>query len=97
MTHLLEPDVAKRWRVEQILSSEWMAMDPRLMQLNAAEQAAMNHAQEEKKKHLDNKKQSVTKKKRESADDVTILKESKLKDSQDMPGSKTAGSNPGMA
>lgn len=98
-THLLEPDVQKRWRVEQILTSEWLAMDPRLMQLNAAEQAAMNQAQEERKKHIDSKKHVQDKsKKSESKDDVKILKESKFKDSQEIgSGVSKTGSKSGMA
>lgn len=75
MTHLLEPDIAKRWRVDQILNSEWLAMDPRLMQLNAAEQAAMVHAQEERKKQLSGKKGSDTKSKKQDGEDFTVVKE----------------------
>lgn len=49
-SHLLEPDIAKRWRVDQVLCSDWIAMDPRLLELNAAEQSALNYAQELRKK-----------------------------------------------
>lgn len=83
MAHLLEPDVAKRWRIEQVLSSEWLAMDPRLMQLNPAEQAALQHAQEERKKHLDSKRMNRSSKKG-SKDDITVLKDSKSKVSSEM-------------
>lgn len=95
-SHLLEPDIAKRWRVDQVLSSDWLAMDPRLMQLNAAEQAALNQAREERKKHIESRKHAHDKsKKTESKDDVTILKDSKYnKDSQEIIG---AISKPGMA
>lgn len=83
MTHLLEPDVAKRWRVEQILNSEWLAMDPRLMQLNPAEQAAMLQAQEERKKHL-HSKASKTSSRRESRDEIMVLKDSKNRGSAEI-------------
>lgn len=41
---LLEPDPGRRWRIEQFLVSEWMAMDPRLMNLSAAEESALTKA-----------------------------------------------------
>ena len=50
VSHLLEPDVSKRWKLEQIINSEWIAMDPRLLVLTPAEQAALNNAVEERKK-----------------------------------------------
>lgn len=83
MTHLLEPDITKRWRVEQILSSEWLAMDPRLMQLNPAEQAAMQQAQEERKKYLDVKRSKMSST-RESKDEIIMLKESKKQGSTEI-------------
>lgn len=83
MTHLLEPDITKRWRVEQILSSEWLAMDPRLMQLNPAEQAAMQQAQEERKKYLDVKRSKMSST-RESKDEIIMLKESKKQGSAEI-------------
>lgn len=79
MAHLLEPDIAKRWRVEQILNSEWLAMDPRLVHLNPAEQAAMEQAHEERKKYLDVKR-SKTSTRRESKDEIMVLKDSRAKD-----------------
>lgn len=51
VTNLLEPDVAKRWRLDQILQSDWIAMDPRLLVLSPAEQIALNNAIEERKKY----------------------------------------------
>ncbi|CAK9826788.1 Testis-specific serine/threonine-protein kinase 1 [Anthophora retusa] len=51
MTHLLEPDVSKRWRLEQIINGEWIAMDPRLLILTPAEQTALNNAILERKKY----------------------------------------------
>lgn len=49
--NLLEPDVSKRWRLDQIVHSDWIAMDPRLLVLTPAEQTALNNAIEERKKH----------------------------------------------
>ncbi|XP_011150317.1 testis-specific serine/threonine-protein kinase 6 isoform X2 [Harpegnathos saltator] len=49
--NLLEPDVTKRWRFDQIVQSDWIAIDPRLLVLTPAEQAALNNAIEERKKH----------------------------------------------
>lgn len=91
MTHLLEPDVAKRWRVEQILNSDWLAMDPRLMQLNPAEAAAMQQAQEERKKYLDSKKSKMSST-RESKDDIIMLKESRKQGSSEMQKKSTSTS-----
>lgn len=42
-----------RWRVDQVLCSEWISMDPRLLELNPAEQAALAFAQDQKKKNID--------------------------------------------
>ncbi|KOX71989.1 Testis-specific serine/threonine-protein kinase 1 [Melipona quadrifasciata] len=50
VSHLLEPDVSKRWKLDQIINSDWIAMDPRLLMLTAAEQAALNNAVQERKK-----------------------------------------------
>lgn len=62
--HLLEPDIAKRFRVDQVLTSDWMAMDTRLLELNSAEQAALNYAYEQKKKHTDVNSKPLFNKKR---------------------------------
>lgn len=51
VSNLLEPDVSKRWHLDQIVHSEWIAMDPRLLVLTPAEQAALSNAIEERKRH----------------------------------------------
>lgn len=51
VANLLEPDVKKRWQIDQILYGEWIAMDPRLLVLTPIEQSALNHAIEERKKN----------------------------------------------
>ncbi|KAL6436983.1 hypothetical protein ACFW04_004958 [Cataglyphis niger] len=51
VNNMLEPDVSKRWRLDQIVHSDWIAMDPRLMVLTPAEQTALNYAIEERKRH----------------------------------------------
>ena len=48
--NLLEPNVNKRWRMDQIIHSDWVAMDPRLTLLTSAEQTALHSAIEERKK-----------------------------------------------
>ncbi|XP_018560846.1 testis-specific serine/threonine-protein kinase 1-like [Anoplophora glabripennis] len=70
---LLEPDVTKRWRVEQIVKCEWLGMDPRLKELNEAEESALVQAQVERKNYLENltKKQSE---KKLAPEDVKVLK-----------------------
>jgi len=50
VSSLLEPDVSKRWRLDQIVHSDWIAMDPRLLVLTPAEQIALNTAIEERKR-----------------------------------------------
>ncbi|XP_011299425.1 testis-specific serine/threonine-protein kinase 1 [Fopius arisanus] len=58
--NLLEPEVAKRWSVDQIIHSSWIAMDPRLVVMTPAEQAALNNAIEERKKNEEKlRKQSL--------------------------------------
>lgn len=96
-THLLEPDIAKRWRIEQVLNSDWLAMDPRLMHLNPAEQAAMQHAQEERKRHLESGRKSIlstlTKgKKKDSKDEIMVLKDAQKHEDP----AKMAISTPGI-
>ncbi|KAK2582297.1 hypothetical protein KPH14_004638 [Odynerus spinipes] len=84
VTNLLEPDVKKRWQVDQILYCDWIAMDPRLLILTPAEQGALNNAIEERKKieekfsKKSGKKEKKSEKQEDSAGDtngeVTILK-----------------------
>ncbi|XP_046748797.1 testis-specific serine/threonine-protein kinase 1-like [Diprion similis] len=51
VTNLLEPDLNKRWKMDQVLHSDWILMDPRLMVLTPAEQTALNSAIEERKRN----------------------------------------------
>ncbi|KAI4478045.1 hypothetical protein M0804_012236 [Polistes exclamans] len=86
VTNLLEPDVSKRWQVDQILYCDWIAMDERLLILTPAEQTALNNAIEERKKNeekFSRKKSLRIEKKSEKQQDniketveqqVTILK-----------------------
>lgn len=50
---LMEPDTAKRWRVENILSSSYMAAEPRLLHLTEAEQMSLMYAQQLRKSGID--------------------------------------------
>ncbi|XP_076180038.1 testis-specific serine/threonine-protein kinase 6 [Ptiloglossa arizonensis] len=50
VTSLLEPVPTKRWTLSQIITSDWIAMDSRLLVLTPAEQTALNTAMEERKK-----------------------------------------------
>ena len=47
---MLEPDVTKRLSMYQILNSDWIAMDPRLMVMTPAERMAVTSAQDERRK-----------------------------------------------
>ncbi|XP_046826222.1 testis-specific serine/threonine-protein kinase 1-like [Vespa crabro] len=85
ITNLLEPDVKKRWQIDQILYSDWIAMDPRLLILTPIEQSALNYAIEERKRNeekFSKKKSSKIEKKNEKPENVsetvgqvTILKD----------------------
>nr|CAI5829738.1 unnamed protein product [Callosobruchus analis] len=74
----MEPDITKRWRVEQIVTSEWMAMDNRLMQMTAAEEMALAHAQQEKQSYIDslNKKATGLDRKTGQMSEMKVLKTS---------------------
>ncbi|KAK0083295.1 hypothetical protein PV325_009005 [Microctonus aethiopoides] len=50
VTNLLEPDITKRWRVDEVIHSSWVAMDPRLVVLTPTEQAALDNAIDDRKK-----------------------------------------------
>lgn len=52
VSKLLEPDVAKRWKIIQVLKSEWIAMDARLTVLSSVEEQALVQAQQEKKIYI---------------------------------------------
>lgn len=70
---LLEPDPTKRWKVDQVVKCEWLAMDSRLKNMNDAEESALAQAQIERKNYLENlsKKQSD---KKLPTEDVKVLK-----------------------
>lgn len=55
VTHLLEPDAIKRWKVDQVVESEWIGMDPRFKILSKAEENALSQAGIEKKSYIDGK------------------------------------------
>ncbi|KAJ8942903.1 hypothetical protein NQ314_009878 [Rhamnusium bicolor] len=75
VTHLLEPDITKRWRVEQIVNSEWLAMDSRLIHLSPAEESALAQAQVERRTHLNSiSKRQPSEKKLTQIEDVKVLK-----------------------
>nr|CAD7613845.1 unnamed protein product [Timema genevievae] len=48
--NMLEPDVKRRWKVEQVLRSRWIAMEPSLLKLNSDEEMALNSAREKNRK-----------------------------------------------
>ncbi|XP_076629971.1 testis-specific serine/threonine-protein kinase 3 [Colletes latitarsis] len=50
---LLEPIPAKRWTLNQVITSDWIAMDPRLLVLTPAEQTALDNAVEERRKMVE--------------------------------------------
>lgn len=81
-TCLLEPDVSKRWRVEQILNSDWIAMDARLVDMSPAERVALLHAQELKRKYKNDgirpKTLAKIKRKDDSIEDISIVEDEKI-------------------
>ncbi|XP_043260980.1 testis-specific serine/threonine-protein kinase 3-like [Colletes gigas] len=50
---LLEPIPTKRWTLNQIITSDWIAMDPRLLVLTPAEQTALDNAVEERRRMVE--------------------------------------------
>lgn len=65
---LLEPDITKRLKIDQVLTHEWVAMDPRLLELNTAEQTALNQAIEARKRNLETGGKSMAATKKKKAD-----------------------------
>ncbi|XP_044729417.1 testis-specific serine/threonine-protein kinase 3-like [Chrysoperla carnea] len=53
VTAMLEPDIKRRYRIEQIIACEWLAMDLRLQKLSPAEQSAIAQAEEENKQRIE--------------------------------------------
>ncbi|CAH1983391.1 unnamed protein product [Acanthoscelides obtectus] len=76
--HLMEPDITKRWRVDQVVTSDWMAMDSRLTQMTNAEEIALAQAQQEKQSYMDslNKKHTGLDKKAGQLSEMKVLKTS---------------------
>lgn len=72
-SHLLDPEVTKRWRVEQILNSDWMSIDPKLLELTPAEKAAIQHAHDQKRKYIEGKGKLDTKQRSKSTDDIKVM------------------------
>ncbi|XP_015113422.1 testis-specific serine/threonine-protein kinase 2-like [Diachasma alloeum] len=91
VTNLLEPEVTKRWTADQIIHDSWIAMDPRLVVMTPAEQAALNNAIEDRKKNEEKfRRQSLHRddqypQKKESigegskVEEVTVLRDSRKK------------------
>ncbi|CAH1159635.1 unnamed protein product [Phaedon cochleariae] len=75
VTRLLEPEANKRWQVNQILSSDWLGMDPRLTQLSPAEETALAQAQVERKNYVESgNKTGADDKKVLQLEEVKVLK-----------------------
>ncbi|KAL0105371.1 hypothetical protein PUN28_016791 [Cardiocondyla obscurior] len=86
VNNLLEPDVSKRWRLNQIMQNDWIAMDSRLLVLTPAEQTALNNAIEERKKfekfarreprrHKIQMTQEIDKYETDEAEKISVLKD----------------------
>lgn len=74
---LLEPDVSKRWKIIQVLKSDWIAMDPRLTSMSGNEQEAILQAQQERKIYINSLMRKSTRtleKVSLKTDDIKILK-----------------------
>ncbi|KAF7273720.1 testis-specific serine/threonine-protein kinase 3-like [Rhynchophorus ferrugineus] len=75
VTHLLEPDANKRWKIDQVVESEWIGMDPRFKVLSKAEENALSQAGVERKAYIDGlNKKTKDLQKSEHTDDIKVLK-----------------------
>uniref|UniRef100_A0A6P7HHT1 Testis-specific serine/threonine-protein kinase 1-like n=1 Tax=Diabrotica virgifera virgifera TaxID=50390 RepID=A0A6P7HHT1_DIAVI len=50
---LLDPDPTSRWKINQIVDSDWIRMDNRLWEMNADEQRCLNQARKEFSKYVE--------------------------------------------
>lgn len=98
VTNILEPDVSKRWRLDQIVHSDWIAMDPRLLVLTPAEQTAFNNATEERKRYEEkfSKKETVKATQRKSIK-VEERKKSEVEETRDSEEVTVIKENPRVA
>lgn len=83
--NLLEPNVKKRWTIEQVLDSEWMAMRPTLLEKTVEESNALNKAKDKKlaRPSVSYKPVNVKKKKKGVKDPmVTLKKEDNIENSR---------------
>lgn len=73
---LLEPDVMKRWKIVQVLKSDWIATDQRLTVLSTAEEQAVVQAQQERKIYINSlmKRNTQTQKSFLQSEDIKIFK-----------------------
>lgn len=74
---LLEPDVLKRWKIEQVVNSDWIGMDYRLVNLSPLEKQALEQAQEERKIYISSVLRKTTRtqeRERFQSVDIKILK-----------------------
>ncbi|XP_018343670.1 PREDICTED: testis-specific serine/threonine-protein kinase 1-like isoform X2 [Trachymyrmex septentrionalis] len=78
--NLLEPEVSKRWHLDQIIQSDWIAMDPRLLILTPAEQIALNKAIEERKKFEEKLRKESTQQKIEKTEMIDEHKNDKMEE-----------------
>ncbi|XP_064074414.1 uncharacterized protein LOC113397519 [Vanessa tameamea] len=89
--HLLEPDPGLRHSANQILNSDWIAMDSRLTSLNAVEAAALQRAREERQRFTDIHKSPpkrqgdiLERQHRESTNRLNIVDDLKLSGSEQL-------------
>lgn len=89
VTSMLEPDPNKRIKVDDALKCTWMAMDPKMLNLTAAEQAAKLKAQMDQKlpKHhilkLDGEKKQPGSKKRSEIKVIKDISQTEYRASED--------------
>ncbi|CAG9765556.1 unnamed protein product [Ceutorhynchus assimilis] len=76
VTHLLEPDITKRWNMDRLVQSDWIIMDPRFQVLTKAEETALAQSSVERRTYLEgvNKKTKDSFKIKNEADDMKVLK-----------------------
>lgn len=96
VTNMLEPDPNKRLKIDDCLKSAWMAMDPKMLNLTAAEQAAKLKAQMEAKlpkQHLlklDTERKLSMSKKRSEIKMIKEISQTEYRQSED------EGANPNL-
>ncbi|XP_056641567.1 testis-specific serine/threonine-protein kinase 1-like [Diorhabda sublineata] len=90
VVHLLEPEITKRYRIEDILNSDWISMDPRLKMMSQAEEAALAQAQIDRRHYIEQLSKKVHEKKLSQNEDIKIFKTNELEEDKKTTSSASA-------